>query len=266
MNARSARLAFALTIIAPVVTGAALSAQNVEYAPGTMRYRITTNTKGSQSAMGNSNSFDIGVLEDLTVKLTKISRDTVTATATLDSVAIKSSGPAPDVSKLKGTTFVSRISPTGKFYSATIPPGLDPVAGQMIEGVTKFLPVWRSNLANGATWTDTVSGKVNQNGMDVDRTSISNYVVKGDTTIGGMRAFRIQRSTAVKATGAGTMQGSMVSMESTGTSVGAFFVTPKGQFLGSDSVDDLGVKILVLGQNMEVTLKQNGVTHIAPLM
>ena len=266
MHARSARLAFALTIIAPVLTGAVLSAQNVEYAPGTMRYRISTTTKGSQTSGANSASFDIVVLEDLTVKLAKPSRDTVTATATLDSVSVKSSGGTPDVSKLKGITFVSRISPTGKFYSAALPQGMDAIGGQIVDGVSHFLPSWRSNLANGTTWTDTVSGKVNQNGMDVDRTSISSYVVKGDSTIRGMKAMRIHRTTAVKATGAGTMQGAAVSMESTGTSVGSFFVTATGKFLGSDSVDDLGVKIQVLGQNVEIGLKQNGVTHITTLM
>ena len=49
MSVRSARLSLALLVAAPVVV-APLSAQGVEYAAGTTKYRISTTTKGTQSS------------------------------------------------------------------------------------------------------------------------------------------------------------------------------------------------------------------------
>jgi len=45
-------------------------------------------------------------------------------------------------------------------------------------------------------------------------------------------------------------------METVGNSTGAFFVTPKGAFLGSTNTDDVNLKITILAQNTEITIKQ----------
>ena len=261
MTDRFARLAAALLLAAPMAA-APLAAQGVEYASGTTKYRITGTTKGTQTMPTGSMSFEVGVMQQITVNLAKTSKDTVRATMTLDTIAVKSEGPVPDLSKLKGVSFVSMMSPTGKVYSTKTPQGLDPALSQVVDGVAKILPTYRADLSRGAAWTDTVSGKVNQQGLDVSRTMISKFNVVGDTTIGGQKAFKVDRVTSIKAAGMGSMQGTPVSMESEGTSTGAFFLTPKGVYLGSSSADLLNVKITIIGQNMEVNIKQNGTTNV----
>ncbi len=256
MSARSARLSMALLIAAPFAA-APLSAQSVEYAAGTTKYRISTATKGTQSSPMATANFEVGVQEQVTVNLMKHAKDTVMATITIDSIALKSSGPAPDVSKLVGRHWVSLVSPTGKFYSAKPVEGaVDPALAQITEGVSRMLPQYRANMATGMTWADTVSGKVNQQGMDLDRTSVTTYKVSGDTTIGGQKAMRVERSSSVKAAGSGTMQNTPVTMETIGSSTGAFFLTPKGVYLGGTTTDDVNLKITILAQNTEITIKQ----------
>jgi hypothetical protein len=256
MPVRSARLSMALLIFAPFAA-APLCAQGVEYAAGTTKYRISTTTKGTQSSPMASGNFEVGLQQQVTVNLMKHAKDTVMATITIDSIALKSSGPTPDVSKLVGKHWVSLISPTGRFYSARSVDGVvDPSLAQITEGVSRLLPAHRGNLATGITWADTVSGKVNQQGMDLDRTSVTTYKVSGDTTIGGQKAMRVERSSNMKAAGSGTMQNTPVTMETVGNSTGAFFLTPKGVYLGGTNTDDVNLKITILAQNAEITIKQ----------
>jgi hypothetical protein len=261
MTPRLMRLPVALMIAAPIAT-APLLAQGLEYAAGTTRYRVSTTTSGTQSSpMGNA-SFQVGLKQQISVNLMKHAKDTVMATITLDSIALKSSGPEIDVSKLVGAKFVSYIAPTGKFYSGKSPDGLDPQLAQITEGVVRFLPVYRGNVSPGMSWADTLSGKVSQQGMDLDRTAVTNYKVEGDTTIGGEKALKIQRDTKVKAAGSGSMNGQPVAMESVSNSSGSFFLTRKGVYLGSTSNDDVNVKITIVAQNAEINLKQTAQTKV----
>jgi hypothetical protein len=256
MTVRSARLSLALLAAIPIVA-APLRAQGVEYSAGTTRYRISTTTKGTQTSPMANGSFEVGLQQQVTVNLMRHAKDTVTATFTIDSIALKSSGPAPDVSGLVGKKWVSLISPTGKFYSTKGPEGaIDPALGQISEAVSHFLPVYRGNLVAGMTWADTISGKVNQQGMDVERTVVTAYKVSGDTTISGETAIRVARIASVKAAGSGTMQGTPVTMETTGVSNGAFFMTAKGVYLGGANTDDVNLKITILAQNAEINIKQ----------
>jgi hypothetical protein len=256
MSVRSARLSLALLLAAPLAV-APLRAQGVEYAAGTTKYRISVTTKGTQSSPMATGDFEVGLQQQITVNLMKHAKDTVMATITIDSIALKSSSPAPDVSQLVGKHWVSLISPTGKFYSAKAVEGAtDPMLAPITEGVSRILPSYRSNLTAGMTWADTVSGKVSQQGMDLDRTSVTTYKVSGDTTIGGQKALRVERSSNVKAAGSGTTQNTPVTMETVGNSTGAFFLTPKGVYLGGKNTEDVNLKITILAQNTEITIKQ----------
>ncbi|MEP6733626.1 MAG: hypothetical protein ABJE10_23470 [bacterium] len=255
MSVRFARLSAALLVAAPLAVQ--LHAQSVEYAAGTTRYRISTTTKGTQSSPMANGDFEIALKQQITVNLMKRTKDTVTATMTIDSISLKTAGPAPDVSALAGKKWVSLLSPTGKFYNSKAPEGsIDPALTQITESVAHLLPSYRGSLANGTTWADTVSGKVSQQGMDVDRTSIATYKVSGDTTISGEKALRVERVASVKAAGSGTMQGTPVTMETVGNSTGAFFLTPKGVYLGGANTDDVNLKITIIAQNAEINIKQ----------
>ena len=263
MTDRFARLAAALLIVGPLA--APLAAQSVELAPGTMKYRLTGATKGTQTTPAGSQDFEVGVLQQITVNLAKTSKDTVKATMTLDSIDVKSQQGGPDLSKLKGANFTAMLSPTGKVYSAKGPDGLDPMLSQVVDGVTRILPTFRSNLVKGFSWSDTSKTKLNQQGMDVERTTVTKFTVAGDTTVAGQKAFKVDKVTSIKAGGMGSMGGTSLTMESEGSSIGAFFITPAGVYLGSRASDSLNTKMSVVGQNYEVVIKQSGTTNVEPI-
>lgn len=261
MSVRPMRLSLALFLAAPLAA-APLRAQGLEYSAGTKTYRVSMTNKGSQSSpMGNAD-FEIALDQQVTVNVMRHAKDTIMATITLDSISLKSTQPTPDVASLRGAKWVSLVSPSGKYYTATYPAGMDPALGQLLDGVPKMLPSFRGSLAVGSAWSDTISGKITQQGMDVDRVVTSEYKVLGDTMIAGQKAFTVQRVTATKAAGSGVTQGTAISMESTSTGKGAFFITPGGVFLGSSSADDVDVKITILAQNAEIGIKQKVQTKI----
>ena len=260
MNRRVALLS------AVMVLGALpIGAQEVEYAVGTTRYRVSTTTKGTQSTpMGNS-GFELGMQQQLTLNLARQSKDTMLATVTLDSIALTGTGEVAEVNALRGAKFVSLVSPTGRVYSTQGPANENPLVSQIAEGITRFLPAYRAHLKLGATWADTTAGKVTQQGMELDRTIVSSFTVEHDTLIGGVKAFKVARVTSVRAAGSGSTQGTPVSMESSGKSNGSFFVSTKGVFLGGSSNDDVDLKLRILAQGAEISMKQNAQTKIEPI-
>lgn len=256
------RLVPALLVALPAAA-APLAAQRVEYAPGTTHYLISTTTTGSQtSAMGNR-TFELGLDQRLTVNLTKPARDTVVATLTIDSLAMHTQeAGVPDVSHLKGSTFVLHLSPTGKVYDTKPPANADALLSQLSEGVSRFLPTFRPDLRVGRTWADTSTGKVTQQGLQVDRTIIATYTVTGDTAIAGEPAFKMKRVTNVTATGSGTSGGQAVTLESTTQSDADFLLGKRGVFLGGNTKDDVNLKFVIVAQNAEITIKQQARTKI----
>jgi hypothetical protein len=254
MTARSHLLSAAL-LLAPLVA-APLRAQGVEYAAGTTRYRLSTSTKGSQTSPMGNQDFQMDARQQLTVNIAKQTKDTMVATVTLDSLSVKSAQGAPDLSRLLGSKFVTYISPTGQVYSTKAAEGSDPMLAQVTESVARFLPSYRRDIRAGMTWADTTSGKVTQQGLEVDRTIISNYKVVGDTAVAGEQAFKVERASTVKAAGSGSAQGTPISLESATISNAVFFLSPKGKYLGGRQNDDINVKITILAQNAEITIKQ----------
>ena len=261
MTARSILTSAASLLLAPLIA-APLRAQGVEYATGTMKYHLSTTTKGSQTSPMGSQDFQIDAQQQLTVNLSKQAKDTLVATVTLDSLSMKGAQGAPDLSRLLGSKFVTLISPTGKLYSTKPPEGGDPMLAQVTESVARFLPSYRRDMKTGMTWSDTTTGKVSQQGMEVDRTIVANYKVLGDTTIAGENALKVERISNLKAAGSGTAQGTPVSLESATVSNAVFFVTPKGVYLGGRQSDDVNVKITIIAQGAEISIKQKAQSTI----
>jgi len=261
MTVRSFALPAALLLVAPLAA-APLRAQGVEYSAGTMHYRLSSHTKGSQTSPMGSQDFQGDLKQQLTVNLTRPSKDTVVATVTVDSLSLESSQGKPDMSELVGAKFVAYLSPTGKLYSSKAPESTNPMLAQVTEGVARFLPSYRSNLRAGMTWADTVSDKVNQSGMELNRTVVSNYKVLGDTTVSGEKAFKVSRVSQAKAAGTGTTQGQPISLESASNSDGVFFLSPKGVYLGGRQNDGIDVKITILAQGAEMNVKQSTTSTI----
>jgi hypothetical protein len=265
MTVRPALLSTALLLTGVLVAAPALRAQGVEYAPGTTSYRVTTMTKGTQSSPMGNQAFEIGVEQRITVDVARRAKDTLAVTVTIDSISLRSADPTPDVSQYRGLRFVSLASPTGRVYSTKGPERQDPLITQLSESIARFLPAYRREMRTGMTWADTTTGKVMQQGLEVDRTSIATYVVRGDTSLAGEKAFKVNRHMAVTAAGSGSPAGNAVAVQSSTTSDTDFFLSQRGVYLGGSSNDDISLKLTIVAQNAEINIKQNAVQTVTPI-
>lgn len=256
-----ASLAFILTLALP----AAAVAQGFEYAPGTGQYRIATTTKGVREMMGQKQEDESSSNQLMTVTLTRPVKDTMAMTVVLDSLSMV--GPMgmtpPGLDKLLGMKVTAKLSPYGMFYSAEAPKDSSMAGGnQIVEGLRGFLPRLHGKLAPGATWTDTIAGKVNQGPFELERRVISKFTVVGDTTVRGEKIWKIARESNTSLSGSGAPQGQPATMEGTSSAKGTILVSPKGVFVGSNSEDQANIKVVLAATGMEIGITQTANTKI----
>jgi hypothetical protein len=255
----------AIAAVTSVAVAHPVRAQRFEYAPGTSQYRLTAVNKLTQEAQGQKVEQEVTSRQKLTITLNRQGRDTLGFAMTLDSVQVSSSaGPVPDVSAVVGLRVTGALSPSGALYASKSPegPGSE-LTGALADEMARFLPRLRSSLTVGATWTDTVAGKVNQAGISLDRTAIATSKVIGDTVYQGQRALRIDRSTNVKFSGSGTAQGQPITVEGTSSGTDNLFVTRDGLYLGGVLNNAAAIKFTLVASGMEIGRTQNQTTTIA---
>jgi hypothetical protein len=261
MFAKTGRLALAILLAVPAV----LAAQGFSYAPGTGQYRITSEMKGAQEVMGQRQEIESSSSQLVTITVARAARDTLRVTTRLDSISVV--GPMgmtpPGLDKLAGVTVVSLVSPTGTVYSSQGPSSDSiPNAEQLTDEMSHVLPRVRPTIAAGASWTDTTTRKVNQGGIEIDRTVIATYRVAGDTAMGGQRAWKITRTATTSMSGSGSQGGQPMTLEGTSEGSGAMFVTQAGLFLGFENLEQAKITVLLAANGMEVGLTQNATTRV----
>ena len=262
MSAPNRLVALALTA-GVVGLPAHAGAQGFEYAPGTGQYRITTTTKSAQEAMGQKQEFESSTNQLVTITLARQNKDTLAMTAVVDSVSQTGPmGPTPGLEKLIGLKADARLSPAGAMYSVSTKDSSVAGATAIADGLGRFLPKIRSRLAKGSTWTDTITGKIKQNGIDVDRQTISKYAVVGDTTVAGEKSWKLARDDSTSMSGSGMMQGQALTMEGTSIGKSALFLSQKGTFIRAEGGEQSTVKLVLSANGLEIGVVSNASTKI----
>ena len=241
----------------------ALVGQGFEYAPGTQQFRVTQASKVTQELMGQKQELETSSLQLFTVALARPNRDTLAMTVVVDSVSQTGPmGAAPGLERLKGLQLDAKLSPSGVLYSASTKDSTVPGAPELADAAGRFLPRIRVRLAMGATWADTVAGKVKQSGIDVDRRTISRFAVVGDTTIAGEKSWKVTRNDSSTVSGTGSSQGQALSMEGTTSAQGTLFVSQRGALVGGVGSEQSKIKVVLAASGMEVMVLTSGNTKI----
>lgn len=261
MFVRTSALALAAFALGPMVA----LAQGFEYAPGKAQYRLTSTTKGAQEAMGQKQEFESTNSQLLSVSLARQTRDTVALTVVIDSItAVGPMGMVPPgLDKLIGISVSAKLSPFGAVYSTEGPKDTTIAnISTITEEMGRFLPRIRGKMTAGSSWTDTTTGKVKQNGLDIDRRVISKFTVVGDTLVSGDRAWKIARESNTTLSGTGAPQGQPMTMEGTSTGVATLVVSQKGLFVGSQQEDLANIKIVMAANGMEIGVTTTANTKV----
>ncbi len=236
-----ARRAAMVILGTAIVTSISLAQSSDAYAPGKLRYHVTTVSTRAQPLGGGRAPFDYTTTTNqwIALEVTAHSADTLTVAMTVDSIRISSTldAPPPDIAVLQGAKFAGTMSPRGHVY--TLAPAAGATDGKLTATATalkRFLLLLPARpLATGASWADTVVEHPNVGTLKITSSSVTTYKVAGDTTVSGQHAWRIDRYTTIAQLGKGTEGGQPLEISSSGTVTGMQFFTDRGVLLGGTS-------------------------------
>jgi hypothetical protein len=250
-----------LVIVAFALAATEAAAQaGPAYVPGAHRYRVTRESKQAQEVMGETQNVSITMIEEVSLQLTPAGRDTLAFSFVLDSVSRQTDTPdaAPEAPQ-KGATFGGRLSPRGSVHAFNVDPSMATAA----QGYRSFfLRLPAAELKVGTAWTDTVTIALAQNGIDGSGTTVTQSRVVGDTTIGGQKAWRIDRSAVLTMSGVGNQGGTELTMKGSGTARGTAYLTSAGLYLGATSEQQLDLTVEVPAASLTIPIRQMTTTRV----
>lgn len=250
-------------VIAAVPASGDLLAQSAlpGYAPTSGRYRIEEVTKQSQEQMGQTMGFTatknqvvrLTVTQSGTALSLSMTTDSATATATAPA-------PTPDVSGLIGATITGGMGADGHIVSSTVTDKAgSPADAATALAMRSFLPRLKVGATRGTSWADTTSTKGNQNGAEVSTVGIVTYTLAGDTTVAGVRGWKLTSTATGTIDGAGNSQGADFTIKGTMTAQGVMVIGAGGVFLGGTNTTDIKMTVDVPMASMQIPITQQTV-------
>ncbi len=231
------------------------------YAPGTHRYRVTREARSSQEVMGSVQTGTVTTYEEFTLDLRAGGRDSMRFSVTIDSASRQSDMPgAGEVPPAKGRRVSGRVSPRGVVHD------FDPDssgAEDISAGYRNFLPHLPAQpLAAGLAWSDTARTPFTQAGIQGTTMTVIASRVLGDTTIGGQKAWRVERKGTLSMSGTGNQDGADLILSGAGIANGISLIAQNGVYLGARSEQELSINVEVPAASMTIPIKQTTVTRI----
>jgi hypothetical protein len=254
------RIRTVAALMVAIVPGVA-TAQNVKlnYAPGTAKYQVSSQTHITQEMMGQKQDIDLNSDQKLTFSATAKAGGLLDFTVSLDTIAMTNSMAGPtDVSKMIGTKYTGVMNPNGKVVSGdvTVPVGGD-VTSAPANGVRLFMPVLTGATKVGGTWTDTVTSVVTQgSGAQIKATTVTNYTLVGDTTYDGQKSWKVQHDVVTTLAGKGSNQGTEFTMEGTSKAGGMSYFSQGGVYIGRTTKEETNLTVTVEAAGLVIPVTQ----------
>jgi hypothetical protein len=228
------RIAFA---VLPALAAVPLRAQSTSlYAPGAHRYEVSNVLQREQETLGDKQTFEMRVLQQLSMELARSARDTLSFTMTLDSTSSTTPDGAelPNLNGLKGVGIRGTMSSLGKVYRYDPLTSIDEETAKEVQAaMSRLLPVFPKGTGVGTTWADTNVTTMSNANSDLRTTTIVTSTVLADTTYDGQSAVRVQKRFAQSVTGSGAQLGETMKIEGSGSGEGMIYVSRSGVYLAS---------------------------------
>jgi hypothetical protein len=264
MFVNAAARTFAVLAVAalPVAAQTALG----PYAPYAATYRALTNVRTSQTMMGQAQEFETKTSQQMSMSVVKAG-DALTLTMTLDSATATTTAPeAPDLSSAIGLKLIGSMSPDGKVSSSAVTdktgaPSSSPFAGNM----RSFLPRLRIGAGPGTTWVDSSTTVNKQNDADVTAATVVTYTLVGDTTVAGVKAWKIAGVSVSKLSGTGNRMGTDYTLTGDVKGTTTSLVSVTGILLAISADSDSNLTVTVEAAGMTIPIAQKTTTTIEKL-
>lgn len=225
----------------------------------------------TQTVQGTENQTEVSSFWRYDTTLESTERGTVRFTVVHDTISIAatpSTGDAPDFSAIYGQPITVTMTRRGDVQSVDVPENLPESATRLNLQTTyqnMFPRLPEDEVSAGSSWADTVSISTNQNGLDIQVEAVRSYTVGETVDRGGRNGVQVDYTTDMTIEGAGSQQGTEISLTGTGTGEGAFWIAPEeGLLLGSEEASEMNMEAFVSaqGQNLLIPIVQNRTEEI----
>lgn len=241
---------------APATTTTAAAPAALAYAAAAAHYRIESRTHTEQEVMGNAQSMDatVALLVNVVSTLEGPNLATVFTVDSANGTGMQAEG----IVAVRGLTFRTSHTPTGRPLSLTTPDSANPIltqVGQLFRGFYPRLPE-RPPVA-GFTWTDTVSDSTTPGpGMVLRTQSTRENRVVGWEDLAGTRALRVATTGRYTITGEGEQGGQALSITGTGLATVESVISAAGILLSQTSADSTNLTVTVMSMGLDVPIRQ----------
>ncbi len=246
------------------LSAAVAGAQLPGYAPSKATYKVANSVATMQSMMGQVQTTESTADQQVTIAILKdgaglklvMTFDTATATSS------NPMAPAPDFGPMIGLTLTGAMTPEGKVekFELTAKGGGAPTS-PIASNFRPLLPRLKVGAKVGDSWTDSTSASQKQNGADVQTVTLSTAKYAGDTTVSGVKAFKITMSSTAKISGSGNQSGADFTINGTQKSETVVLLGADGVLIGltSDGASDMTVEVPQAGMSIPMQMKQTTV-------
>jgi hypothetical protein len=245
----------------------------IHYTPSVQRYRLHSTVERSQEQNGKTISGVITNEQQVTVALkapnskgTLSDKDTLHFAVTLDSVNMSSNLAVqlPNIQVMQGTQVSGAMLPSGKVLSfnsdTKSTDGVD--RESIVSSMAHFLLTLPANAGAGTTWTDTSTQNFSKEETTMKTSTITVSQVIGDTTVAGVPAWRVHRTSTLLINGTQTQSNQQISMDGTGTGEAMYYIGTNGVYLGSTSTQTMKETVKSAGTVIPVTQTATSVVTI----
>ncbi|HET8650487.1 MAG TPA: hypothetical protein VFL95_10620 [Gemmatimonadales bacterium] len=178
----------------------------------------------------------------------------------LDSILAESSVPElqPALDSLRGTEYHGFMAANGRLTDFHAMTG-DTLATDRVEGLVRDLyPSLKLKARQGDQWADTLARTRELPGGQMSVNTVTTYKAAATEQHNGVKALRLDASTAGTLKGEQTTQGQAVQIDGTSSGSGTYYVDPDGRYLGGSRTQDseLHISLAGLPATMPVTIHQ----------
>jgi hypothetical protein len=249
-------------VAAVLVASPAVLAAQTRYAAGSYQYEMVTEMKQRQEVMGSATEATMRLLQRLSVAVTPRHRDTLGITFVIDSIDLDVGQPIPDslLPDLRGMRMTGTMSPRGRLYELRT--SADSLADLADDFRTFFTPL-PAELAVGTTWVDTTTMEVSPAGLPLGAlTMVVTSRVTADTTVDGIRAWKIERSSAGTGRGTTSQMGAAMSFEMTAAGTGITYFAKTGVYLAGSGTSESMATVTVPEHGIRLPITATGSSRV----
>lgn len=169
---------------------------------------------------------------------------------------------ATDFSAIYGKPVRIVMDERGTVTEVVLPDSIPDAAGRLDLAATYrgFYPVLPVNpVKEGETWSDTMSVKTTQSGLDMTIRRVNHYTARGTAQYADRDGLKVDYTSEVSIEGSGTQQGADISLSGQGTGIGSFYFQPDpGLYLGGTETSEVKMDAFVVAgdQNLLIPIVQ----------